>query len=68
MDAALSKPPSIIVDNSHIHDDDLKMSFYGIEDKGSSALVIGEQTLGTRMSHMDIRCPDTGDIYQVNTR
>lgn len=57
MAAALTQPPSIIVDDSHIYDDDLKMTFYGIEDKGSSALVIGEQTLGRQMSHMDTLYP-----------
>ena len=60
LDAALIKPPSITVDNSHIYDDDLKMAFYGIEDRGSSALVIGEQTLGRQLSRMDMLCPDIG--------
>ena len=60
MDAALTKPPSITVNNSHIYDDDRRIAFYGIEDKGSSALVIGEQTLGRQMSFMNIPCPDTG--------
>lgn len=57
MAAALTQPPSITVDGPHIYDDDLKMAFYGIGDKGSSALVIGEQTLGRQVSHMDMLYP-----------
>ena len=65
MDAALAKPPSITVDNSFIYDDDPKMAFYGTEDQSSSALVIGEQTLGMQMSHVDILCLDTGAYLKL---
>ena len=60
--AALTQPPSITVDGSNIYDDDLKMAFYGIEDKGSSALVIGEQTLGRQIFNMDMLYPNTGVV------
>ena len=61
----MTKPSSITVDNSHIHDDGLTMAFYGIEDKGSSALVIGEQTLG-RQASRGYAIPRHWSMSQIN--
>ena len=47
----LVKPPSITVDTSHIVGGSEETSFYGIEDSVNSALALGEQTLGTNVTH-----------------